>query len=47
MSLLIFFLFFFAGEVVEGLELVKQIEALGTASGTPKKKITIAKSGAV
>ncbi|KAF8799567.1 cyclophilin [Phlegmacium glaucopus] len=35
------------GEVLEGLPLVKEIEALGTASGKPKKKITIAKSGVV
>ncbi|KAL1742451.1 cyclophilin-like domain-containing protein [Schizophyllum fasciatum] len=35
------------GEVVEGFDLVKQIEALGTASGTPKADIRIAKSGTV
>ncbi|KAI0646470.1 cyclophilin [Trametes meyenii] len=35
------------GEVVEGLDLVKKIESLGSASGTPKARITIAKSGTV
>ena len=35
------------GEVVEGKELVKQIEVYGSQSGTPKAKITIADSGAV
>ena len=35
------------GEVVENYELVKAIEALGSASGTLKKKVTIAKSGVV
>lgn len=33
------------GEVVEGLALVKTIEKEGSASGTPKQKITIVKSG--
>lgn len=33
------------GEVVEGMDLVKKIESLGSASGTPKARITIAKSG--
>ncbi len=35
------------GECVEGLDLVKQIETLGTASGTPKKKVLISASGTV
>lgn len=35
------------GEVVEGFEHVKTIEGLGSASGTPKGKITIADSGAI
>ncbi|KAI0635332.1 cyclophilin [Trametes polyzona] len=35
------------GEVVEGMDLVKKIEALGSASGTPKARITIADSGTV
>lgn len=35
------------GEVVEGQELVDQIEALGTQSGTPKGKVEIAASGVV
>ena len=36
-----------AGEVVEGMELVKHIEGLGSASGTTKAKITISASGIV
>ncbi|WP_030379181.1 MULTISPECIES: peptidylprolyl isomerase [unclassified Streptomyces] len=35
------------GEVVEGTELVDQIEALGSQSGAPKGKVTIAASGTV
>ena len=35
------------GEVTEGLDLVKKIEALGSRSGATKSKITIAKSGIV
>ncbi|TQK42728.1 cyclophilin family peptidyl-prolyl cis-trans isomerase [Streptomyces sp. SLBN-118] len=35
------------GEVVEGMDLVKRIEGLGSRSGAPKAKITIAKSGVV
>lgn len=35
------------GEVVEGKELVDQIEALGSQSGAPKGKVTIAASGTV
>ncbi|EIN08772.1 cyclophilin, partial [Punctularia strigosozonata HHB-11173 SS5] len=35
------------GEVAEGLDLVKKIESYGSASGTPKAKITIAQSGTV
>lgn len=35
------------GEVIEGFDLVKAIEALGSASGTPKRKIVIAASGTV
>ena len=38
---------FCPGEVVDGMELVRKIEALGSASGTPKARITIAKSGTV
>ena len=30
---------------MEGADLVKKIESYGTASGTPKAKIVIAKSG--
>jgi len=35
------------GEVVDGLDLVKTIESYGSASGTPKKAITITESGTV
>ncbi|EJF63831.1 cyclophilin [Dichomitus squalens] len=35
------------GEVVEGLEIVKKVESLGSASGTPKARIVIANSGTV
>lgn len=35
-----------AGEVIQGYEeVVKKVESLGSASGTPKAKITIADSG--
>ncbi|KAF4235726.1 hypothetical protein CNMCM8980_003220 [Aspergillus fumigatiaffinis] len=33
------------GEVEEGMDLVKAIERLGSSSGTPKKKVTIANCG--
>ncbi|MEU7339436.1 peptidylprolyl isomerase [Streptomyces sp. NPDC007074] len=35
------------GEVVEGMDIVKQVEALGSRNGATKAKITIAKSGVV
>ncbi|MCX4737447.1 peptidylprolyl isomerase [Streptomyces antibioticus] len=35
------------GEVVEGLDLVKKIESLGSQSGRTKAKVTIAESGTV
>ncbi|ETW76058.1 hypothetical protein HETIRDRAFT_481579 [Heterobasidion irregulare TC 32-1] len=35
------------GEVLEGFELVKKIEGLGSQSGSPKAKVTIAQSGTV
>lgn len=35
------------GKVVEGMDVVKQIEALGSRSGTPTAKIQIVKSGEV
>ncbi|KZS97251.1 cyclophilin [Sistotremastrum niveocremeum HHB9708] len=35
------------GEVVEGFELVKAIESVGTPSGNPKKKVVISASGTV
>jgi len=35
------------GEVIEGFDLVKKIESLGSQSGTPRTTITIANSGTV
>ncbi|KAF8716029.1 hypothetical protein AX14_012490 [Amanita brunnescens Koide BX004] len=35
------------GEVVEGMDIVKKVESLGSASGSPKSTITIAKSGVI
>lgn len=35
------------GEVVEGMDLVKAIEAHGTDSGRPKAKVTVTESGAL
>ncbi|MFG2477743.1 peptidylprolyl isomerase [Streptomyces fagopyri] len=35
------------GEVVEGMDIVRQVEALGSRDGSTKAKITIAKSGVV
>lgn len=35
------------GEVVEGQELVKRIEGVGSRSGTPSAKVTISASGTV
>lgn len=35
------------GEVSEGMDLVKAIEALGSGSGAPSKKVTISSSGVV
>jgi len=35
------------GEVIDGMDLVKEIEKLGSPSGATKKKITIAASGVV
>jgi len=35
------------GEVVEGLDIVSAVEALGSASGKPSKTVTIAASGTV
>ncbi|KII84573.1 hypothetical protein PLICRDRAFT_353178 [Plicaturopsis crispa FD-325 SS-3] len=35
------------GEVVEGFDIVKKVESLGTASGKTKGTITISKSGVV
>jgi len=33
------------GRVVEGMNIVKQIESFGSGSGKPSKKVTITKSG--
>jgi len=35
------------GEVVDGMDLVKKIEGLGSQSGTPKGKVVITKCGTV
>merc|ERR1719397_1729896 len=35
------------GEVLEGMDVVKAIEKLGSRSGKPKKKISVAKSGEI
>jgi cyclophilin family peptidyl-prolyl cis-trans isomerase len=35
------------GEVVEGMDVVKVIEAVGTESGAPKQKVMITSSGVV
>jgi cyclophilin family peptidyl-prolyl cis-trans isomerase len=35
------------GEVVDGSDLVKKIEAQGSQDGTPKAKVAIADSGTV
>ena len=33
------------GKVIDGLDLVKKIEGLGSQSGTPSKKVTIEDCG--
>jgi peptidylprolyl isomerase len=33
------------GEVVEGMDVVKAIEKLGSSSGTPKAQVTVTSSG--
>jgi len=35
------------GEVIENMDLVRAIEAVGTASGTPKAKVVVVNSGAI
>ena len=35
------------GKVLEGMDVVKAIEAVGTGSGKPTKKVRIAKSGEI
>lgn len=42
----ILFVFYYdTGKVLEGEELIKTVEAEGSNSGTPKKKVTIVDSG--
>ena len=36
-----------AGEVVEGMDVVKAVEAVGSASGAPTQTVTIVESGVV
>jgi len=33
------------GKVIEGLDIIQKVEAVGTSSGTPQKTVTIADSG--
>ena len=33
------------GKVIEGMDVVKKIEALGSQDGKPSKKVTVADSG--
>merc|ERR1719414_1546675 len=33
------------GKVIEGMDVVTQVEAVGTSSGRPQKKVTVADSG--
>jgi peptidylprolyl isomerase len=33
------------GKVLEGAEIVKNVEGMGSSSGTPQKKVTIVDSG--
>jgi len=35
------------GKVIEGFEIVKKIEAVGSNSGTPTSKVTIVDSGEI
>jgi peptidylprolyl isomerase len=35
------------GEVIEGFSIVQNIEAYGSQSGTPKKQVTIVRSGTI
>jgi len=35
------------GKVIEGMEIVKEIEKVGTESGRPKNKVTITSSGTI
>jgi len=35
------------GEVVEGMDVVKDVEAVGSSSGVPQEQVTIKDSGVV
>lgn len=35
------------GEVVEGMDIVKEVEKVGTPGGSPTKKVTVTSSGTV
>merc|ERR1712167_309536 len=35
------------GKVIEGMDVVKKVEAVGSGSGTPSKEVTIADSGEI
>ncbi|MDP2436459.1 MAG: peptidylprolyl isomerase, partial [archaeon] len=35
------------GEVVDGMDVVKAIEAVGSGNGTPSQTVTIVKSGEI
>ena len=35
------------GEVIEGMDVIKAIEAVGTDSGDPKERVVITSSGVV
>ena len=35
------------GKVIEGMDVVKAVEAVGSQSGTPSKKVTVADSGEI
>lgn len=37
----------YAGEVVEGMDVVKSVEAVGTSSGAPKVPVKISKCGVI
>lgn len=45
MTFILFPLFGPVGEVIEGLNVVQNVEKLGSASGTPQAKVVIADCG--